>query len=49
MGLFYEPMHTALGLIGLVVFIVGVIAFAAAATWLVVKISPAPKSKPADT
>jgi hypothetical protein len=33
-------MATALGLIGLVVFIVCVIALAAAITWLVVKISP---------
>jgi hypothetical protein len=42
-------MSTALGLIGLVLFIVGVIAFAAGITWAVVKISPAPGSKPADT
>ncbi|MGD0166265.1 MAG: hypothetical protein ABSC51_03125 [Gaiellaceae bacterium] len=33
-------MATALGLIGLIVFIACVIAFAAAVTWLVVKISP---------
>jgi hypothetical protein len=33
-------MATVLGLIGLVVFIVSVIALAAAITWLVVKISP---------
>ncbi len=33
-------MATALGLIGLVVFIVCVIALAAGITWLVVKISP---------
>jgi hypothetical protein len=33
-------MATALGLIGLVVFIVSVIALAAGITWLVVKISP---------
>ena len=38
-------MSTVLGLIGLAVFIVGVIALAAALTWLVVKLSPAPKSK----
>jgi len=33
-------MATALGLIGLVAFIVCVIALAAGITWLVVKISP---------
>jgi hypothetical protein len=33
-------MATVLGLIGLVVFIVCVIALAAAITWLVVKVSP---------
>jgi hypothetical protein len=33
-------MATVLGLIGLVVFIVSVIALAASITWLVVKISP---------
>ena len=33
-------MATVLGLIGLVVFIVCVIALAAGTTWLVVKISP---------
>ena len=33
-------MATALGLIGLLVFIVCVIALAAGITWLVVKISP---------
>ncbi len=33
-------MATVLGLLGLVVFIVGVIALAAGVTWLVVKISP---------
>ena len=33
-------MATALGLIGLAVFIVCVIALAAGITWLVVKISP---------
>ena len=33
-------MATVLGLIGLVVFIVSVIALAAAITWLVVKVSP---------
>jgi hypothetical protein len=33
-------MATVLGLIGLAVFIVAVIALAAGVTWLVVKISP---------
>jgi hypothetical protein len=36
---------TALGLVGLVVFIAFVIALAAGITWLVVRISPAPGSK----
>jgi hypothetical protein len=44
-------LRTVLGLILIVIFIVCVIGVAAAATWLVVKISPAPKrpedSKPA--
>jgi hypothetical protein len=39
-------VDTVLGLIGLAVFIVCVIALAAGVTWLVVKISPAPGSKP---
>jgi hypothetical protein len=39
-------VSTALGLIGLVVFIACVIAIAATVTWVVVKISPAPGSKP---
>jgi hypothetical protein len=37
---------TVLGLIGLAVFIVAVIALAAGVTWLVVRLSPAPDSKP---
>jgi len=40
MRLFYESMATALGLVGLLIFIACVIALAAAITWLVVKISP---------
>ena len=40
-------MTTALGLLGLLGFIVGVIAIAAGVTWLVVKVSPAPGSKKA--
>jgi hypothetical protein len=41
---------TALGLIGVVVFIVCVIALAAGVTWTVVRLSPSPgsKSKPSD-
>jgi hypothetical protein len=36
---------TALGLIGLALFIVFVIALAASVTWLVVRVSPSPRSK----
>jgi hypothetical protein len=36
---------TALGLIGIAVFIVSIIALAAGVTWLVVKISPNPEDK----
>jgi hypothetical protein len=39
-------VSTALGLIGLVLFILCVVALAAGVTWLVVKVSPAPGSKP---
>ena len=39
-------MKTALGLIGIILFIVGVIGFAAFMTWIVVKVSPAGKPKP---
>ena len=39
-------MATALGLIGVVVFIVCVIALAAGVTWTVVRLSPSPGSKP---
>jgi hypothetical protein len=38
-------MDTLLGLLGIAVWIVLVIAIAAAVTWLVVKISPAEKPK----
>jgi hypothetical protein len=43
-------VDTVLGLIGVVVFIVCVVALAAGVTWTVVRLSPAPgsKSKPAD-
>jgi hypothetical protein len=37
---------TVLGLIGLAVFIVCVVALAAGVTWLVVRLSPPPSSKP---
>ena len=39
-------MYTVLGLLGLAVFIVFVIALAAAVTWVVVRYSPAPKDEP---
>jgi hypothetical protein len=42
-------MGTVLGLLGLVVFIVGVIAFAAMVTWVVIKITPAEKEKKPET
>jgi hypothetical protein len=38
-------METVLGLLGLVVFIVAVIAFAAGVTYAVIKITPAEKEK----
>ena len=41
-------MDTVLGLIGLVVFAAAVIALAAGVTWVVVKVSPAEKPKPAE-
>lgn len=37
-------MSNVLGLLGMVVFIVVIIALAASVTWLVVKVSPAQKS-----
>jgi hypothetical protein len=39
-------MDTVLGLLGLLVFVVAVIAFAAGVTWLVVKAFPQKKPKP---
>ena len=39
-------MSTVLGLIGLVFFIIGVIALAAGVTWTVVKLSPPREPKP---
>ncbi len=41
-------MSTALGLLGLFVFIACVIVIAAGVTWMVVKLSPAPGTKKAD-
>jgi hypothetical protein len=38
-------METVLGLLGLLVFIVGVIAFAAAVTFVVIKLTPGSKEK----
>jgi hypothetical protein len=40
-------VETLLGLVGLALFIIGVISLAAAVTWAVVKITPAEKPKPA--
>jgi hypothetical protein len=40
-------MMTVLGLIGILAFCTAVIALAAAVTWLVVKLSPSKKAKPA--
>ncbi len=48
MGLFYEPGSGVLGILLLVVFIVCVIVFSAAITWVVVKISPAKGMKRRD-
>jgi hypothetical protein len=42
-------MDTALGLLGLVVFIVAVIAFAAGVTFLVIKLTALRKEKPAES
>jgi hypothetical protein len=36
---------TVLGIIGIAVFIVAIVALAAGVTWLVVRVSPAPSSK----
>jgi hypothetical protein len=38
-------VENVLGLIGIAVFIVGVIALAAGITWIVVRVSPTPKDK----
>jgi hypothetical protein len=38
-------VYTALGLLGVAVFIVCVVALAAGVTWLVVRFSPSPQSK----
>jgi hypothetical protein len=42
-------METALGLLGLLAFIVAVIAFAAAVTFVVIKLTPGSKEKPAES
>jgi hypothetical protein len=42
-------MDGVLGIIGLIVFVAGIISLSAAVTWLVIKISPSrdkPKSEP---
>jgi flagellar biogenesis protein FliO len=38
-------MHTALGLLGLLVYMIGIISLAAGVTWLVVKLSPSKSQK----
>jgi hypothetical protein len=38
-------VETFLGLVGMAIFIVGVVSLAAGVTWLVVKISPNPEEK----
>ncbi len=45
MWLFYESMYTALGIIGLIIYMVCIIALAAGVTWVVVKISPTTTGK----
>ena len=47
MRVVYGPMQTLLGLLGLLGFVVGVLVLSAAATALVVKISPTPASRAA--
>jgi hypothetical protein len=42
-------METVLGLLGLTVFIVAVIAFAAGVTFLVIKLTPGEKNKKAES
>jgi hypothetical protein len=39
-------VHTVLGLIGLALFIILVVSLAAGITWLVVRFSPSPSTKP---
>jgi hypothetical protein len=41
-------METILGLIGIVIFIVGVLALSAGVTWTVVRLTPQKQSKPAE-
>jgi hypothetical protein len=45
-GVVYGAMQTVFGLLGLLGFVVGILVLSAAATALVVKISPTPGSKP---
>jgi hypothetical protein len=44
-----SAVASALGLLGFVAFIAAVVALAAGVTWLVVRISPVPGSKPPKT
>ncbi len=41
----YPSSVTVLGIIGIAVFIVAILALSAGVTWLVVRVSPAPSSK----
>ena len=41
-------METVLGLLGLIVYVVAVISFAAGVTWLVVRLFPTKEKKKAD-
>jgi hypothetical protein len=42
-------METILGLLGVVVFIVGVLALSSGVTWTVVKLTPQREKKPAES
>jgi hypothetical protein len=48
MRLFYGRMDTALGLIGMAIYMILVVGLAAAITWLVVKVSPSKSQKQLD-
>lgn len=44
-GLLYERVETVLEFLGLILYVVGVIALAAGVTWAVVRISPTKDAK----